>query len=126
MSQNIDVRRLKPVEFEKLLSVDDGYCPDPNRSIAMVAENGHHIIGRLFLIAPAHVEGVYIQEPWRGGSIFKEMMDAMEIEARAEKINRLIAYATSTGMEQYISRKCGYKRSIVNGFPVTVWQKELS
>lgn len=123
---NISVRRLKPVEYEKLLSVDDGYTPEPNRSVAVVAENGHHIIGRIFLVAPAHVEGVFIEPPWRGGNLFKELMDAIEIEAKAEKISRLLAYATSSGMESYINRKCGYKRSIINGFPVTVWQKELS
>jgi N-acetylglutamate synthase-like GNAT family acetyltransferase len=123
---NLTVRRLKPVEYEKLLSVSDGYTPDPNRSVAVVAENGHHIIGRIFLIAPAHAEGIFIEPPWRGGNIFKELMDALEIEAKSEKISKLLAYATSTGMEEYISRKCGYTRMIRDGFPVTVWQKELS
>ena len=66
---NISVRRLKPVEYEKLLSVDDGYTPDPNRSVVVVAENGHHIIGRIALVAPAHVEALFVAPPWRNGHV---------------------------------------------------------
>ena len=117
---NISIRRLKPVEYEKLLSVGDGYTPDPNRSVTVVAENGHHIIGRIFLVAPAHVEAVYIEPPWRNGPTFKSLVDAIEIEARAEGISRVLAYAKDNEMADYISR-LGYEK-----LPVTVYKKDLT
>lgn len=108
------------MEYEKLMTVDDGYTPDPNRSIAVVAENGHHIIGRIFLIAPAHCEGIFVEPAWRGGPVMKRLVDAIEIEARAEGISRVYAYAVNEEMEGYISR-LGYTK-----VPMTVWKKDLA
>jgi GNAT superfamily N-acetyltransferase len=116
---NLTVRRLKPVEFEKLLSVDDGYTPDPNRSVAVVAENGHHIMGRIFLMAPAHVEGVFVEPAWRDKGVMRQLVDAIEIEARAEGIHKVLAYAKDSDMAGRIEAM-GYKK-----LPWTVWAKEL-
>jgi GNAT superfamily N-acetyltransferase len=116
---NLIVRRLKPVEYEKLLSVDDGYTPDPNRSVAVVAENGHHIMGRIFLMAPAHVEGVFVEPAWRDKGVMRQLVDAIEIEARAEGIHKVLAYAKDSDMAGRIEAM-GYKK-----LPWTVWAKEL-
>jgi GNAT superfamily N-acetyltransferase len=116
---NLTVRRLKPVEYEKLLSVSDGYTPDPNRSVAVVAENGHHIMGRIFLMAPAHVEGVFVEPAWRNTGVMRQLVDAIELEARAEGISKVLAYAKDPDMYGRIEAM-GYKK-----LPWTVWEKEL-
>jgi GNAT superfamily N-acetyltransferase len=116
---NLTVRRLKPVEYEKLLSVDDGFTPDPKRSVAVVAENGHHIMGRIFLMAPAHVEGVYVEPAWREKGVMRQLMDAIEIEARAEGISKMLVYAKDPDMGERF-KAMDYRR-----LPWTVWEKEL-
>jgi len=117
----INIRRLHASEFDLLGGVDDGYTPDAERSIAMVAQNGSRIIGRIFLVAPSHAEGIWIDRDYRGGSLFKQMMDSLELEARAEGITKMFAYAVRPEMEHYIARRCGYER-----LPWVVLQKELA
>lgn len=116
----IEVRRLAQEEYPLLKSFSDGFCPDPQRSIAIVADNGEHIVGRIFLIAPAHVEAIHIERPWRNGLVMKRLVDFVELEARAEGIAKVLAYAKDKEMENYIER-LGYKK-----IQVTVWSKELS
>jgi hypothetical protein len=116
----INIRRLHASEFDLLRSVDDGFTPDPDSSIAMVAQNGSRIIGRIFLVAPSHAEGIYISEEYRGGSLFKQMMEALEIEARSEGILKMFAYAVRPEIEHYVVRRCGYER-----LPWAVLSKEL-
>lgn len=106
---SIEIQRLHPSEFDLLKSYSDGFCPDPEHSIAMVLRNDSRIIGRLFAVAPIHVEGVHIDPPWRGGSLFKDMMSAMEIELRAENVKKVFAYAVKPEIGHYIEKRCGYK-----------------
>ena len=115
----LDIERLKPEEFPLLQTFADGYTPDPNKSIVVVARNDKGIVGRIFLLAPAHVEGVFIQKAWRNGPLLKRMVDAVELEAKAEGIRDLIAYADGPEMEDYINR-LGYMK-----LPVSVWSKQL-
>jgi len=115
----IEIRRLGELEYHKLAHVDDGFIPQVDKSIAVIAENEHHIIGRIFLVAPVHAEGVFVEEPWRGGTVLKRLVEAAELEARAEGITKLLCYAKDAKMENYIQR-LGYKH-----FPVTVWEKGL-
>ena len=117
----IDIRRLHASEFDLLRSVDDGFTPDPERSIAMVAQNGSRIVGRIFLVAPSHAEGIWIERDYRGSSLGKQIVEALELEARSEGITKMFAYATRLEMEHYISRCCGYER-----LPWVVLQKELA
>lgn len=117
----IEIKRLEANEYEALRTIDDGYCPEPSKSIALIASNEHMPIGRLFVVAPAHVEGIYIAHAWRGGSVFKDLMDAAEIEARSEGITKLLAYAIKPEIGHYIERRCGYQQ-----LPWTVWQKDLT
>ena len=117
----IDIRRLHASEFDLLRGVDDGYTPDPDRSIAMVAQAGSRIVGRIFLVAPSHAEGIWIESDYRGGSLGKRIVEALELEARSEGISKMFAYATQPEMEHYIARRCGYAR-----LPWVVFQKELT
>lgn len=99
--------------------MDDGYIPDPERSIAVVARNESGIIGRIFIVAPAHVEGVFIQQHWRGGPLLKQLVQAAELEAKCEGIGQLMVYAKDEQMASYIER-LGYRKT-----PYTVWEKKL-
>ena len=116
----IKLMRLHSSEFDLLKDFEDGFCPDPDRSIAVVARNASRIIGRIFLLAPAHVEGVFVEQAWRGGPVMKQLVDAIELEARAEGITKLFAYAKDEEMAGYIER-LGYMK-----LPMTVFSKGIS
>lgn len=115
----IDVERLHPSEYGALKDVHDGFVPSVENSIVVVAKNGVQIIGRIFLVAPAHVEAIHIEEAWRNGPVMKMLVEAIELEAKVEGIKTLFCYAKDKQMESYISR-LGYEKS-----PMTVWKKEL-
>ncbi len=106
----IDIRRLAADEYDLLKEIDDGFTPDPRSSIAMVAQAGGKLVGRIFLVAPSHAEGIWVREDHRGGELFKQMMQALEREAVTEGISKMFAYSVKPEIEHYISRKCGYKR----------------
>jgi N-acetylglutamate synthase-like GNAT family acetyltransferase len=116
---SIEIRRLHPSEFDLLKGYADGFCPDAEKSVALVAENESQIIGRIFLVSPVHVEGPNVNTAWRGGTLFKRLVDAVELEARAEGVKDLMAYAVDATMEMYLER-LGYTK-----LPMTVWVKEL-
>lgn len=105
----IEIRRLHPSEFDLLKGYADGFCPDSEHSIAIVGQSGDKIVSRLFAVAPVHVEGIHIDTPWRGGTLFKDMMSAMEIELRAENVKKVFAYAVKPEIGHYIEKRCGYK-----------------
>lgn len=115
----IEIRKLNPSEFGVLNHFADGYVPNPQHSIALVADNEHHIIGRIFLVAPIHIEGIHIDPPWRNGIVMKQLVDAVEIEARAEGVSKLFCFAKDDQMANYIER-LGYKPS-----QLTVYEKVL-
>lgn len=105
----IEIARLHPSEFDLLKAVDDGFTPDPGHAIAMVARNDSQIIGRLFAVAPVHVEGIFVEPRYRGGVLFKDMMTAMELELRSEKVSKVFAYSVRPEIGHYIEQRCGYK-----------------
>jgi GNAT superfamily N-acetyltransferase len=115
----ITVGRLPNDEFSRLESFHDGAKPDPASSIAVVAQDGNEIIGRIFLVAPAHIEGPYIEEAHRGGTIAKRLVSVAATEARKCGITKLMAYGFSPELEDYLER-LGFKKQ-----PVTVWAKEI-
>lgn len=115
----ISVKRLHASEFDLLKTIDDGFVPDPERSIAVVAENDQKIIGRIFLVSPMHVEGIYIEKPWRNGPLMKSLVQAIELEAKCEKISQVLVFAKDEEMADYIAR-LGYRKT-----PYSVWTKEL-
>jgi hypothetical protein len=117
----IEIARLYPSEFDVLKDVDDGFVPNPDRSIAIVARNDQRILGRLFLMAPAHCEGIWIDPKWRGSNLFRDMMNAMEVEAKAEGLSKLFAYSIRPEIGHYIERRCNY-------LPLNwrVYEKELT
>lgn len=114
-----EIRKLADNEFEVLRTVEEGYCPDPRYSIAVVAEAEGKIVGRMLLISPAHIEGTWVAENFRKGTTGIRMMNFMESEARKISLTKIIAYAECGEVADYLSR-LGYSQR-----NVTVWEKEL-
>lgn len=115
----IETIRLHPSEYDLLKNFEDGFCPDPDRSVAIVARNDERIIGRTFLIPLVHVEGTFVAKPWRNGPVLKQLMAALEVEARAEGLKTLMSYSPNALVDDYLAR-LGYTKS-----KLTLWGKEL-
>ena len=115
----IEIRRLEEIAYHRLHQVDDGFCPPEEKSIVVVAENDHGIIGRGCIVAPAHVEGVWVHPAWRNGYLLHRIVAALELEARAEGINTMLLYAIDSEKEDY-AKRLGYTH-----VPLSVWRKDL-
>lgn len=115
----IEIERLHPSEFDLLRNIGDGHIPAPDASIVLVARNDSRIVGRISLMAPTHAEGIYIEPEYRGKQLFSRLMAAVEIEAKAEGITELFAYAINSQIENYLLRT-GYRLR-----PWSVFSKEL-
>ena len=115
----ITVERLPDEEFDALLKVEEGYRPDPEKSVAVVAKQDGQIIGRMMLINLAHVEAAWINERFRSGSLLEHMTREIEKQALQIGIKTLFVYSETDEMDSYIGR-LGYDRS-----PLRVFRKEL-
>jgi N-acetylglutamate synthase-like GNAT family acetyltransferase len=116
---SVAIEKLAPDKFDELYQFADGYVPDPKLSWAFVARKDGRIVGRIFILAPAHVEGPYIEPEERRGTIGARLMQILEKEALDIGISKLFAYANSPQIEDYLSR-LGYIKSAM-----TVWEKEI-
>jgi N-acetylglutamate synthase-like GNAT family acetyltransferase len=114
------IQKLKTNAYDVLDTVADGVKPNPINSVVMVAtdEKGE-IVGRTFLLQPAHIEGVWVREDLRKQGLFTEMVAKMEQEARSLGITTLFAYGVNEYMDRQIER-VGYTKQ-----PFTVWTKEI-
>jgi len=115
----LTVRRLMPDEYGLLEKVAEGFCPDPNESIAIIAQSGAVIVGRMLLLCPFHIEGTWIEESYRHRTVAVRLIAMMEREARKIGLSKIFSYAPNAEIEGYLSR-LGYKKQ-----PLTVWTKEL-
>jgi len=114
-----EIRKLEDSEYPLLLGVEEGYCPDPKTSLAVVAEDGGKIVGRMLLISPAHIEGTWVAEEFRNGTTGIRMMTFMEAEARKLGLSKVFAYADNPTVVDYLVR-LKYKWQ-----PVLVLAKEI-
>jgi N-acetylglutamate synthase-like GNAT family acetyltransferase len=114
-----EIRKLADAEYDLLLKVEEGYRPDPAMSIAVVAEADGKIVGRMLLVAPAHIEGTWVKEEFRHGTTGIRMIRFMEAEAKKLGLAKIFSYAGSASIEDYLKR-LGYTRC-----QLTVWEKEL-
>jgi N-acetylglutamate synthase-like GNAT family acetyltransferase len=115
----IAIERLPIGEFGKLQEFGEGIVPDPQRTVVVVAKFSEQIIGKIALMAPAHVEGLYIEKPWRNGPVLKMLVKGIEREAKAVGLTKLFAYGANETMNGYIKR-LGYQRS-----NLVVWEKDI-
>ena len=119
-SGKVTIRRLKPGEWHMLREVGDGAMPDEKNSIAVCAFNSDgDIVARIFAVAPAHLEGIYIDRLWRNGVVMAQLVDQVEKELAKQGITTVLAFALDEKMEDYIGR-LGYTRS-----NVSLWVKEI-
>lgn len=118
-SNMVTVERLPAEEYNDLLSVEEGYRPDPEKSITVVAKHEGQIVGRMMLINLAHVEAAWVNERFRSGSILERMTREIEKEANKLGIKTIFVYSESHEMDDYIWR-LGYQRS-----PLRVFRKDL-
>jgi hypothetical protein len=116
----VNIERLDPKDFPLLKNIGDGFMPDPKRSVAIIA---HHdisgIVGRIFIVSPAHVEGVFIEKAWRNTIVFDMLMKRAELEAHKEGLTQILAFAKDDQIAGYVER-LKYKK-----LPFTVWSKQL-
>ena len=113
------VERLAADDYPALKNVSDGFVPDPANSIAIVAKDSGEIVGRIFIVAPAHIEGPWIAPAKRGGMLLVHLISRAEREARKAGIKKLMAYGTSPQTEDYLKR-LGFGQ-----LPLTVWAKDI-
>lgn len=114
------IRVLPASEFDRLKELGDGAAPDSTRSVVIVAEQGEKLVGRIFLVAPTHLEGPFIIPELRGTTLLSRLVEESEKVATNMGITWMFAYAASRKLEEYLDR-LGYDKS-----PLTVWSKELS
>lgn len=115
----IEIQRLHPSEFDLLEKLGDGFKPDPGRSVVVVARNETGLHARSCILAPAHIEGTFIEPAWRKGTILQQLIQAVELEAKSEGITQLLAYADNEKVAEYLER-LGYKK-----MNLTVWEKRF-
>jgi N-acetylglutamate synthase-like GNAT family acetyltransferase len=115
----ITVERLPAEEYDALLSVEEGYRPDPEKSITVVAKHDGVVVGRMMLLNLAHVEAAWINESFRSRSLLERMTKEIEKQAAAVGVKTLLVYSETYEMDSYIER-LGYTRS-----PLRVFRKEL-
>src|SRR5215469_8661055 len=110
------IERLPEERFDDLKKVHDGFVPDPKNSVVLVAMEGGHYIGRVFLMAPAHVEGPWVREDRRSNGLGTSLMHAVEDTAKALGIRELFAYGADDYLESQL-RRLGYQKQ-----RLTVWK----
>ena len=115
----ITVERLPKQEFGSLRKIEEGFVPNADESIVVVAKDGEKIVGRMFLISVAHVEGTWIDAEARNGTIAARMMREMEKQAAGAGLRTIFAYAEDEKVGEYIER-LGYSK-----VPLAVFRKEL-
>jgi N-acetylglutamate synthase-like GNAT family acetyltransferase len=115
----IEVRKLEALEYRDLAAIEEGFCPNPEKSIVIVAKHEQRIIGRLMLVAPTHIEGAWVHEDFRGETVLKRMVECLEREAKKAGIGKLFAYGTEE-TNDYL-RRLGFAP-----VPWTVWEKTLA
>lgn len=113
------VERLTPENYGQLLTVEEGWSPDPANSIVVVAREGNRIVGRTMLVRPFHVEGTWVDEDFRYGMTGIRLLKELEKQAKTEGLTKILAYAMEKTIEGYLQRM-GYRKSIL-----TVWEKAL-
>jgi len=115
----LDIRRLEPSEYDELAKVEEGYKPDPDHSLVVVAKELGEIVARTMLIRPWHIEGTWVHERLRGGTTGYRLLRQLECEAKKAGLARLFSYAAEASIENYLER-LGFQKS-----PLTVWTKDI-
>jgi N-acetylglutamate synthase-like GNAT family acetyltransferase len=88
---------------------------------AFVAESRDgKLVGRIFIVSVAHLEGIYVDESRRGSALMNLLVQRAEGELRMIGASTAFAYGNGQVMEDYIARLAYLKE------PWSVWRKELA
>ena len=117
-AERVLIEELPFEQYDSLAGVHEGFIP-PKGSVALVARQGDAIVGRVFLMAPVHLEGPWAREDFRNRMLGYRLMKAAAEKAKECGVKKLFAYAENEQLANYLSR-LGYKQE-----PYTVWTKEL-
>lgn len=115
----IEIHKLTESEYPILCQIADGFKPNPKSSVALVAREGDEVLGRIFLVAPMHLEGPWIREDARGRAILWKLVERARVEAKDMGITRLLAFGAGPEMEDYL------KRLDFTKLALTVWATDL-
>lgn len=113
------IERLPEDQYDVLMEIEEGFVPDPNSSIVVVARDDGEVVGRMFLLSLAHIEGTWINAQHRNGTVLVRMIRLMEKEASNVGLKTIFAYAKTDNVASYLER-LGYKRT-----EMAVFEKEL-
>jgi len=100
----ITIERLPEEEFYLLKDIEEGFTPDPQQSIAVVAKQDGRIIGRMLLVGMAHIEGTWIADDFRNGTIAVRMIREMEKQATETGLKTIFAYSDRPEIDEYMER----------------------
>ena len=95
-------------DYRQLEKVQEGFVPDKSNSLVVVAKDDGEIVGRMMLVAIPHIEGTWIKESYRKGSLGVKIERRMEQEAERLGLRTLFAFAPSH-VSDYLSR-LGFKK----------------
>jgi N-acetylglutamate synthase-like GNAT family acetyltransferase len=116
---SVQIHKLEAAEYSILETVEDGFVPDPLRSVALIATHEDKVVGRMLLVAPWHIEGTWIRDGYRGGTVLVRMIKDMESQAKRMGLKKLFSYADREDVAGYLKR-LGYTKS-----DLTVYEKEI-
>jgi len=115
----IETTKLEAADYARLSSVGDGIAPPAGASIVVLANDHGEIVGRMFIVAVAHLEGTWVADVARGGIVAKRLMERVREEARGAGLTALMAYSASGEHDAYLHR-LGFVRQ-----PWTTWKLEI-
>lgn len=116
---NAEIQKLEAMDYEILTTIEEGFRPDPLKSVALIATSNQKIVGRMFLVSPWHIEGTWIHPSFRGGTLLLRLIKRMEEEARKLGLKQVFSYAEDPVVELYLVR-LGYVRT-----QLTIWSKDI-
>ena len=115
----MNIRVLAPSEYSRLASIEEGFVPDPEASIAVCAFDGEEIVGRMLVVVMPHLMSVWVAPEKRGSTAGFRMEKVMVEELKRRGVSKVLAYVEDAKIDEYLNR-LGYKRE-----PYTVLSKEV-
>jgi GNAT superfamily N-acetyltransferase len=116
----LEIRTLNAAEIAQAEAIDGIDMPDGTLFIGAI-EDGE-IVGRIMMLSLVHLEGTWVHERYRGGTLAARLVKKAEEGLRTLGVTHVIAYTPESNPKigEYMQR-FGYTR-----FPVTTWQKPLN
>jgi GNAT superfamily N-acetyltransferase len=98
-----------PDQYDILANIADGFTPDPANSVVLIAWEDTEPIGRTMLVGMPHIEATWVAEAHRGGTAAPRLIKAIEYEAKALGLPRVLAYTVDPKHTEYMER-LGWKK----------------